>query len=592
MRAELPAGPLPGGRRGPPEDGAPDPRLGLGKNSGLFLARLLESAHPLESLVALSTSHLSAGTRNWEPPERMAVAQITHALTALEARPLDAEVRVGIHDASRLEWSASVPLPENAPLKYELEAVLEIPSNAFAKHAPWDQLQAFTRLDGPAEPVRAGDALTIDALRRSALGVATRLARVNDGFARDCRLAASLLERTPPRDLEDKLSGWIDSALAIAAEARRDHVPTRSADPVELARERRLVDEYVSVRLLEFLAGIERALAAMLASRAPHAESFPGIVASLEVGIADALETELRYRAKQGYVRADAGSPVALERYLDRASQLKKHFQEVLFLEPEIYQVAERLHHWSAGFAALLASSWAFMAQIFLIGQAPSTTTIGSGLLLLGVLGGLVYVLKDRLKEVGRTWIAGNVHRFYAQRVARYRAPVRRLATRDVIVSARESFDQKTESQPDPLNPQSGARLQSTVIRYVHKGVVSPQPALAREGVRRIKHVFRYDLSPLFARLDDSVKQVPVLDLAPRRVRFVDAPRCYRLPVRLRLVCEGQTTEENVTLVVHKRGLDRLERESELVPLKETGIEPDHEEAPHVSVRPPAVGVD
>ena len=506
----------------------------------------------------------------------------------MEAVPLDAEVRVGIHDASRLEWSASVPLPDGEPLRYELEAVLEIPSNAFAKHAPWDQLQAFTRLDGPAEPVRAGDAVTIDALRRTALGIATRLSRASDGFARDCRLAGSLLERTPPTDLDERLLGWLESALSIATDARKSHVPPRGADKAELARERRLVDEYVSVRLLEFLAGTERALASLLDSRAPHAQAFPPVVARVEAAIADALEAELRYRAAEGYVRADAGSPVALERYLDRASQLKKHFQEVLFLEPEIFQVAERIHHYAAGIAALLASSWAFAAQIFIIGKAPTTTTIGSGLLLLGAIGGMVYVLKDRMKEVGRTWIAGNVHRFYAQRVARYRAPVRRLATRDVIVSARESFDQATESHPDPLNPQSGARLQSTVIRYVHKGVVSPQPSLTTDGVRRIKHVFRYDLSPLFARLDDSVKQVPVLDLAPRRVRFVDAPRCYRLPVRLKLTCHGQTTSETMTLVVHKRGLDRLERESELAPPKETGIEPDHEEH-HVSVLPPQV---
>lgn len=508
----------------------------------------------------------------------MAAAQITRALSLVETPPLDAEVRVGIHDASRLEWSASVPLPDGAPLRYELEAILEIPSNAFAKHAPWDQLQAFTRLDGPAEPVRAGDAVTIDALRRSALGVATRLSRASDGFARDCRLAASLLERSPPTDLDERLLGWLESALSMAEAARRNHVPPRSEDPAELTRERRLVDEYVSVRLLEFLAGTQRSMAAMLDSRAVHAESFPAVIALLETEVGDALETELRYRAERGYVRADAGSSAALERYLDRASQLKKHFQEVLFLEPEIYQVADRIHHWSAGLAALIASSWAFVAQIFLVRRAPAATTIGSGLLLLGVLGGIVYVTKDRLKEVGRAWIAGNVKRFYAQRVARYRAPARRLATRDVIVSARESFDQKTESQPDPLNPQSGARLQCTIIRYVHKGVVSPQPGLKNEGVRRIKHVFRYDLSPLFTRLDDSVKQVPVLDgLSPRRVRFVDAPRCYRLPVRLRLTCDGQTTEENLTLVVHKRGLDRLERDAELAPPKETGLEPDHE---------------
>jgi hypothetical protein len=65
---------------------------------------------------------------------------------------------------------------------------------------------------------------------------------------------------------------------------------------------------------------------------------------------------------------------------------------------------------------------------------------------------------------------------------------------------------------PDPLNPESGATTASTIVRYVHRGVAYAKDALRDGGVRRVKHVFRYDLSPLFARLDDAVKQVPVLD--------------------------------------------------------------------------------
>jgi hypothetical protein len=73
--------------------------------------------------------------------------------------------------------------------------------------------------------------------------------------------------------------------------------------------------------------------------------------------------------------------------------------------------------------------------------------------------------------------------------------------------------------------------------------------------------VFRYDLSPLFARLDDAVKPVPVLDPETRRVRFAAAPRCYRLPVRVRVRCGGASLGERATLVFSKRGLDRLERD-------------------------------
>jgi hypothetical protein len=195
-----------------------------------------------------------------------------------------------------------------------------------------------------------------------------------------------------------------------------------------------------------------------------------------------------------------------------------------------------------------------------LLSRRTSTgSQVGSGIILLATLAGIVYATKDRIKEVGRAWISGNVHRFYAQRVARWRAPARRLPGRDVVVSARESFDQTVIAHPDPLNPASDARKLSTVIRYKHRGRVTAQPMLSSSGVHGVKHIFRYDLSPLFARLDDSAKQVPVLDPVTRKVRFVEAPRCYRVPVRAHVKCGEVTRDVDACLVLHKRGLDRIE---------------------------------
>ena len=101
-----------------------------------------------------------------------------------------------------------------------------------------------------------------------------------------------------------------------------------------------------------------------------------------------------------------------------------------------------------------------------------------------------------------------------------------------------------------------------TTIRYTHRGKVFPRAELGRQGVRRIKHVFRYDLSPLFARLDDAVKPVPVLDPETHLVRFAAAPRCYRVPVRVQVRSGAEWHGETATLVLTKRGLDRLEREA------------------------------
>ncbi len=515
----------------------------------------------------------------------MANATLTEqAFVAYEAASEAAgRVRVAVHDASRIEWSLSVPLPKDAPLDYSLRVEIQIPSNTFVRHAPWDQMQAFTRLDGPAVSPH-GEAVSIDELRRGALAMASQLARASDGFARHCRLAGSLFATAAHSELEDALTVWIEAAVRVSLDARErlTRSPGAIEEAPELQRERLLVDEYISVRFLDALAGAERGLSGLAESKSPHIASILPVLAVVERRLADVLSAELAYREQRGFGNADPSSPNALERYLERASLLKKHFQEVLFLDPETYHVAERANHWIAGFVAVVASTWAFAWQIALTNQASSAQTFSTGLLTLALIAGVVYAAKDRIKEIGRTWMTTRVHRVWgAQRITRYRAPARRLPRRDVLVTARESFDQGVASLPDPLNPSSGATVPVTVLSYEHKGRVSPHAELLASGVRRVKHVFRYDLSPMFGRLDNALKPVPVLDTssAVAKVRFIDAPRCYRVPIRVRVECGGHKFEESATLVLHKRGLERLDRiddsERDLqASLVEIGIEP------------------
>jgi hypothetical protein len=511
----------------------------------------------------------------------VAVADISHvgqSAPELVAEERDVDVRLDVHDASRLEWSVSIPLPERGRATYAIEVELEIPANVFARHLPWDQLQSWTRLDGPAEAPPLVEAPSIDALRRGAIAFAHKLARASEGFARHCRLAGAISAMTfTPESLEHGLRLWLGFATATAEEARARLVRRGPHDSIEIGRERKLVDEYVSVRLLEMLASAERAIAALREARSPvaRAASYEPALVRVEEMIAESLAREVAHRDAERWLHPDPRSPASLESYIERASRLKKHFQEVLFLEPEMFEVAERLHNWVAALVAIVASTWAFAWQIALMNHRPTAgARVGSGIVVLAVILGLVYAVKDRIKEVGRRWISGNVHRFYAQRVARWRAPAKRLAGRDVVVRARESFDTRVVQHADALNPESGATMAATLVRYVHRGVVFAKPPLAASGVRRVKHVFRYDLSPLFARLDDPIKQVPVLDATTRKVIFTAAPRCYRVPVRLHVTCDGARVDERATLVLHKRGLDRLEFERGGEVELETGVLP------------------
>ncbi|HEY2518087.1 MAG TPA: hypothetical protein VGI39_44760, partial [Polyangiaceae bacterium] len=421
-----------------------------------------------------------------------------------------------------------------------------------------------------------GHTPTIDALRRGAVAFANKLSRGSEGFARHCRLAGAMSANVfSPESLEDGLDLWLGFAVATAGEARARLAEPAPRDPLDIGRERKLVDEYVSVRLLEMLASAERAIAALRESRAPHVAGYAAVLAGVEDRLAEALESEVAHRDAERWLHPDPADPSSLEAYIERSSRLKKHFQEVLFLEAETFQVAERLHNWVAMVVAIVASTWAFAWQIALMDhRATKTSALGSGLMVLALIAGVIYAVKDRIKELGRAWISGNVHRFYAQRVARWRAPAKRLPGRDVIVKARESFDQQVVQRPDPLSPDSGATMPATQIHYVHRGRVHANEQLLASGVKRVKHIFRYDLSPLFARLDDPVKQVPVFDGVTRRVAFTAAPRCYRVAVRLKVRCGAASRDEEATLVLHKRGLDRLEFQEGGETELETGVLP------------------
>ncbi len=500
----------------------------------------------------------------------MAAAQVvTQAEAAIEdsatrevAERVD--VRLAVHDTSRVEWAVSVPLPRAGDTDYAIELDLEVPAHVLAAHSPWDHLQEFTRLDGPDDT--APSVATIDGVRRFAVAVAAKLSRAHEGFGRHARLVASPFANDEVSHHITALESWVGNAEQTLAEARRRLCDVPSRDDV--AREARLADEYLSLRLLELLAGAERTIVSVLerAERAtqddPSSKRLFGTAPQIEKVIAtlgDALTREMEHRDEADYIEANADSPQALEHYLDRASQLKKHFQEVLFLESERFAVTERFHHLLAGAVAVVASTWAFIGQLYLTRGSLSASVSGS-LIVLCVLAGIVYAVKDRIKEVGRNWFASNVHRFYAQRIARYRAPAKTSPSRDVVVRARESFLRENERRPDPLNPHSGATIPVTTLRYRHQGTLECSATLTRAGISRVKHVFRYDLSPLFARLDDATKPVPVFDSKVRRVRFTQAPRCYRVPIRIHVkLGEQVVSEQRGSLVIHKRGLERID---------------------------------
>ena len=493
---------------------------------------------------------------------RAAKPQSPEASPTPAVRPAREDVRLwlGVHDLSRIEWTTAVQLPSEGARRYDVQLAVEIPATLFPSHSVWEHLQIFTRLQSPAEEgpleIERDD---LEELRRDTLGVAHRLKRLGQRFERACVATAAQLRELPDPALAGMLTDLVTQAVELMAEMRRQLVITDEAAP-GVRRECALADEFLSHSLIDFFAGCERACddvlfgvkSSLKESDAPWSED-------LRCLIAEGLSEELAHRRGKGFVNPHADGHAELAAFLERASRLKKHFQDVLYLDVEAVFIDSRVRYYVMIIAAALAAV-VFLTMTALPTGSGARAGVGVGTFLAVFVTG--YALRDVIKEAARGWLTGRLMRLYGQRMVTLKLPKRIDPARRVLLETRETFD--VEDAPfaadDAREEQLIGRPRRVVqLKFRMRATLHATPPLERAHIFSIKHIFRYDLSPIFARLDNAVKQVPVLD-GNRRVRFADAAREYRFPARIAFTpLDGETIEHNAYLVLSKRGIERVE---------------------------------
>jgi hypothetical protein len=468
-----------------------------------------------------------------------------------------------VHDASRLEWVLSLPLNlAEAETSYDLELTIELPHNVYAQHDGWMHIQELSRLESP-------EALDLwqsgsDSTRHAALGIAHALKRALERLERECLLHNSLLTTVAPgaRTLEAFLR-LIENTLTQVQTARARFEPA-VADPGPIAREKEIADEFVSSRLLDWLARVQHTFdESLYATSSRFGAEFCTLMVPAHQLLRCELESEIDRREQRGYINPVETSPESLARFMERASMLKKHFQEALFLEQTVQRPEHRIRNLVAIVAAIAASVAYFIANNSRALKALSGS-MGATIL----VGALAYAAKDRIKELSRGWLSQQVTRRFGHRVITVSAPSNLVASDCVLETASETFGAEFARVADDLNPSIGQIRRVASLCFRRHALLRVQPRSVRKlrelGFMGVKHVFRYDFSGTFARLDDATKHVPAYDPSTRSARFVPVPRHYRFPVRLRVRTERLVASVNRVLVVTKNGIVRLEDEAPL----------------------------
>ena len=445
---------------------------------------------------------------------------------------------VRVHDSSRLEWKVVVPTSRMS--RYRLVFELEVPANLFPPHVPWAQLQSLARFERPHGACDHADSVV--RLREEALATTSRLAAARAGFRRH---VDRLLAGHVSADENETLLTWMRASLSAVERARATLAASAEDSAGAIVRERQFVDEYLSVQLVATLTDMARALADI---DQPRTTELQAGVEDLKSHLLDAVRAESDHRRASGYVSIEDSSEGALASYVERTAVLKKRFQALLYLRRESRPIEDRIRPWVTALSAATAGAVAFTLQLALgTTRSSATQQLGWGFVALLILVALTYGTKERLQIAGVHWLSRGLGRLYARRSTRFLT-----ASRDIVLDARESFEEQTvsSSEPDDVGAAPTVRL-----RFVHDGRLRESAA---QGPLRL--LFRYDLSPLFPRLHDPLKTIGVLDREAGEFRFVDAPRTYRLPLRVSLCSHDIERSLSAQLIVDKLGLRSVVR--------------------------------
>ena len=345
-----------------------------------------------------------------------------------------------------------------------------------------------------------------------------------------------------------------------------------------LVNELKFVDEYCTYRLRDGVASLMRVATEIDPRLVPEIDYLAFLRRCVAMN-----RLERWYAKKRGYTWVDEHSTDAeVERYMYRRGVLKRRTWGVLYLNIRTRPLFEFQRQLGAMAAAGLAALWWVVAMYFItlrggafIGGngAAQTDFWQSSSFLIITASMIAYVLKDRIKENGRSFFSGRIFGRVADNSERIlyepatEAPIevgnvneytRFVAPEDLPVEVKQL---RLQSYSDDLEADDAAK---NIIHY--RKVVELYPkaiALMDYPIRAVHDILRINIAGYLTRLDDPQAGTDVIS-ADGRLSSLKLPKVYQMHIVLRHSLQHRRDREIVydhfKLVLNKRGIIRIDR--------------------------------
>jgi hypothetical protein len=506
--------------------------------------------------------------------------------------PNAVEWQATVHDKSQFEIVIDYPvLPRSIPqkgrkkeskpeLSYWVDVYFFTPKNlglnsqVYPRESFYKDLTNFVRIHTPKK----------DLIHAAILTTLEELLRLDQNHA-------FFPERTPRAIQEVKIFGnyvnlkiktlfnrkghltddqWVDQGGQIIE--LMDHFRMRYLRPsfnsialdAELASALLWVDEYLSNRLEASFSKIS--LSPLSPRRSAFAQRF--------------LANEYQHRAERGYFTpGKAATDLTVEQFYHRHGMLKKFVSETLYLRTQEVKRDRFYRNMMAGCGAALAGVWAEIAKMD-SQLARGARDFGVRFMVLAGVGVLIYVFKDRIKEISKEYFNEKLKRFLPdyEVLLKYRFFDRVGKKMDLLVGQYQEYVRylSSVSLPEDIRfvRDSSRREnffgenQESIIHYSKRVSLDPTVAAQMETpMLSLKDIFRFNMAEFLQYLDNPEKSLAIYDFEEGAIQ-IRAPKVYYFNIFLKIgvwkegVCGSRvkTTQiEHLRLVLNKSGIVRVD---------------------------------